>query len=264
MAANLELSPSNYIDNYFIDYCDLLEFFIGVFHSAALQYYAVLGVVRSIIVFIVFHYLLYSSLLFIYCSIVFRFTSLFATVSCYWNKVSGLTASIGTNQGWIQSATTVNCQVNRGLWTRFWSVHLDSWRRSRTSGGRYWRHSSFCSHVSNALVIQAMSESEHGNSPPALRRNPTPSLKKVKNEALTLSGKISLVISKVKKLWVLIDEARDAGDSALLSEKQMELLAHRDDLRLLYTEFKVLRSNDQWNVFDTTEYQSLLVILISY
>ena len=86
----------------------------------------------------------------------------------------------------------------------------------------------------------------------------------MKNEALTLSGKISLVISKVKKLWVLIDEARDAGDSALLSEKQMELLAHRDDLRLLYTEFKVLRSNDQWNVFDTTEYQSLLVILISY
>ena len=104
-----------------------------------------------------------------------------------------------------------------------------------------------------------MSGSEHENSPAALRKNPAPSLKKVENEALALSEKISLVICKVKKLWALIDETREAGDNTLLSEKQLELRAHRDDLRTLYTEFKLLRSHDQWNVFDTTEYQSILV-----
>ena len=36
-------------------------------------------------------------------------------ISCHWNKVSGLTASIGTNQGWSQSATTTCKKCNMGF-----------------------------------------------------------------------------------------------------------------------------------------------------
>ena len=93
----------------------------------------------------------------------------------------------------------------------------------------------------------------------SLRKDPPPSRKKLENDALQLSEALHILIRKIRKLWVVIDESYEANETSLVTEKQLELETLNTQSKELFTKFKVLKSYDSWGIFDSIEYSALLI-----